>query len=156
MPGPIGLSDFMDDFDVVDIGRGHQLEIRGITINDVFRLMKRFPVIQGLLSRQGMTAANLFDDAPESIAAVIAASCGKLGDEVAERNASRLPLSAQIAALDAIGRLTFTQGFGPFVNQLTTLFQLFGAPVGNGLDTTSPREHEPLSEPELDPPRSDA
>ena len=48
-----------------------------------------------------------------------------------------MPLSAQIAAaLDAIGRLTFTQGFGPFVNQLTTLFQLFGAPVGNGLDTT--------------------
>ena len=45
MPGPIGLLDIMDDFEPIEIGKGRQIEVRGVTIEDVFRLMKRFPAI---------------------------------------------------------------------------------------------------------------
>jgi hypothetical protein len=122
MPGKIGLLDFAPNYETVKIGTDQELQVYGWTVFDFFYIMKRWPQLQRMFTKEGLTIQQAIDIAPESIAALIAIACGNVGNEQAEFLASRLPVGQQLAVLTASAKLTFDQeGFGPFVQQMRAL-----------------------------------
>jgi hypothetical protein len=82
----------------------------------------------------------LFKTAPEVINALIAAAVGKPGDPDAEADAAEVPLEIQMDILEAVGRLTFRSGFGPFVARIKALgASLNSANFGAEQATRSPQ-----------------
>lgn len=136
----IGLLDIAPDYAIVNIGKGREIRVHGITIEAACLLAIRFPILMQVFSRTGLTSDVILKEAPTSISAIIASACGNPDDQQAEDNARHLPLSAQIAILKATAELTFAQegGFGPFVDTMTNLIRLFGVQAGKDPDTGSP------------------
>lgn len=93
------------------------LTVTGISAEDVFNLFQRFPEVQALIGG-GVKLSDFAVTAPAALAAVIAAGAGNPGDAAAEALARRLPIEAQLDIIEAIGRLTFKSGFGPFVERV--------------------------------------
>jgi len=123
------------------------LRVTGIAAEDVFALFQRFPEVQALIGGR-VKLSDLATTAPEALSAVIAAGSGNPGDEAAEAIARRLPVEAQLDILEAIGRLTFKSGFGPFVERVIVLANVVAsANFGRAPDMNSP----PQSKPSLPP-----
>jgi hypothetical protein len=118
MPGPIGIMDLVRQTKQVDIGGGNLLEVGGINAEDVVGLMKRFPDLQALIRGMETSFEAIRDAVPGAINAIIAAGCGLLGNPEAEAKAGLIPIEAQLSVLGAIEKLTFSEGFGPFVLKL--------------------------------------
>ena len=142
--------DLAPDCQIIETPRG-TLKVYGITMQAVFSLIRRFPVLQKLFTREGLTKDAILEEAPNSIAAIIAAACGYPDDPAAEQVAAHQPVDIQIAILSAASKLTFSEGFGPFVNRVKALGNLFGGPVGNGLDTSLEQPSSPLRQADIPP-----
>jgi len=63
----------------------------------------------------------MIEQAGNAIGPIIAAGCGHLGDEKAEKIASELLIEDQLKFLKAILGLTFPNGLSSFVQELTGL-----------------------------------
>jgi hypothetical protein len=145
----LGLKDIADFGEDVEIGDGRKLRVKGISAQGVLLLLMRFPELQKWLSGKSIGINDAFLQAPETIAAVIAAGTGAPGDVDAEDIAAGLPLEVQTDALEAVYRQTFRSGFGPFVKRVLALYALAVASGNFGEDpaTKSP----PGSKPSLPP-----
>jgi hypothetical protein len=143
----LGLHDIADFGEKVDIGDGRKLQVKGISAQGVLLLLMRFPDLQKWLSGQSLALTDTFLQAPETIAAVIAAGTGAPGDTDAEDIAASLPVEVQTDVLEAVYRQTFRNGFGPFVKRVLALYAVavqsgnFGGDPG----MKSPPESKPLS-----------
>lgn len=101
--------------------RGVKLTVRGLTTANVFKLFSDVPDMQEMLSQMGTAGAVMMNLAPDLFAKIIAIATGSPGDAAMEARAKELGAADQMMILNAVQRLSFPQGFGPFVEQITKL-----------------------------------
>lgn len=99
----------------VDIGGGRQIDVSGLTGDDITALLTRFPKMFGLFSDAGGNIALLPSDL---IGAIVAACQRETGNEEMEKLARAEPIGVSLKILQAMGRTTFPDGFGPFLQGL--------------------------------------
>ena len=157
MAREVGLTllDIGNPSEKVSIG-DQEVSVTGIAAEGCLALFIRFPELQQYLGGGGVSVSDLIKTAPDVIAAVIAAGTGTLGDDEAESIARKLPVEVQLDILEAIVRLTFRSGFGPFVQRIATLSAAIGTEVkyvkgGKETPTTSQPELKPSLPPDTDP-----
>jgi hypothetical protein len=144
----LGLLDIAEASEFVQIGN-KKVEVKGISARGVVSLFTRFPELQKWMAGGGLAANDAIGVAPHAIAAVIAAGIGFPEDEDQEDAAGNLPVEAQLDLLEAIGRVTFRSGFGPFVERIVALTNIAVAAKisrdGAVTATTSQPASKPLS-----------
>lgn len=105
----------------VPVTEDQSVAVSGISTEGILNLFVRFPELQKYLGGKGVAVADLVRVAPEAIAAVIAAGTGAPGDSETEVVARKLPVETQIDILEAIMKLSFRSGFGPFVQRIVAI-----------------------------------
>lgn len=132
-----------------DIPVGNQfLTVNGISARDGLEIFKRFPKLLTLVGAEGFNLQTALTVAPDAVAAIIATATGHPGDEDMEEKADRLPIELQFDILEAIGRLTFTRGFAPFVERIMALVGVDkSGSFTKAKDTNSPSASKPSSQP---------
>ena len=138
-PG-LNLADLAPMSEDVPIGNNF-LTVYGISAQDGLHILQRFPKIAGMIDTGGLNLSVFLSVAPEAVAAIIATATGHADDEKAEKNAARLGLETQFDVLEAIGRLTFTNGFAPFVERIMALTSAVAVP--SVLSTKAPLTKSP-------------
>jgi hypothetical protein len=137
--------------EVVPVGK-KSLTVYGVSAEGIFSLFQRFPEMMQWFKGGVLDVPLLIKETPAAIAAVIAVGCGSPNDPKAEEVARKLPVEVQIDILEAIGRLTFSKGFGPFVKRIVALSdQARSANFGRGAGMKSPPASKPLSPPATEP-----
>ena len=136
-PPGLTLLDIAGTSEVVSVG-DTPITVYGISIRTALKIVERFPAILKMFT-EGFNFEDIIKVAPDAIAAIIASSLGKIGDVEEEEAAERLPLDIQLEFLLAIGRLTFKNGFGPFVSRVIALADAApkSASFGKATDTSS-------------------
>jgi hypothetical protein len=125
------------------------LEVGGVSAKGVFIVFKRFPEMMNWFKGGKVDIKNLVTEAPDAIAAIIAAACGEPGNEKAEAKAAKLSMEAQLDILEAIGRQTFAlKGFGPFVLRIVALAE---QAQSNNFGRAPATKSQPTSKPSLPP-----
>jgi hypothetical protein len=153
----LSLLDIAPASENVLISTDTSLAVYGISVRDIIALLQRFPEAQQWISGGKLDTAHFIQTAPNAIAAVIAAGCKKFGNEEAEARAAELTIETQLDILEAVSRLTFRSGFGPFVQRITGAANLAAALSGNSgkaPDTNSPQVSTPLPQTGADPDKS--
>lgn len=137
------ISDFGED---VPIGDGRKLRVKGISAQGCLILLTRFPDLQKWLAGKSLPINDVFVQAPDTIAAVIAAgTIGTAGDADDEEIAASLPVEVQMDLVEAVYRQTFRSGFGPFAKRVLALYAaaVGSENFGKAPDTKSPQELKP-------------
>src|ERR1035437_9015194 len=144
----LSLADIGPATEDVPIG-DKSITFRGISTQDILKLFLRFPELKKLIGGGGVKVGDLFSFAPLALSAIIAAGHGELGDKEAEQTAGTFAVEAQLDILEAIGRLTFKNGFGPFARRLIAISDA-AVSLSNGRvpGTPSPQASSPLSPPD--------
>ncbi len=119
----MSLSDFTPDTEEIIVKRAKKgdmtFEVRGLSFQDISKIVRvHYDDLEGLFDiyetygggdlsyvAMGKFAMGLINDAPGLVAHIIALAAD---DEANLEKAQRLPLTAQIDALKAVGRLTFS------------------------------------------------
>jgi hypothetical protein len=116
-----------------------EVEVQGVSVGTIARLMGRFPVMRSLLSGEDVDIPSIMAMGDQVVAAIIAAGCGLPNNEDAEVKARSLPIGTQIDLLSAILKETMPGGISPLVakiSELTSAFNLSAVeanlPVANG------------------------
>src|SRR4051812_24947742 len=108
--GSLSLLDIGPLTEHVPMGDGY-MKVYGVSAAGAISIFQRFPHVAVWFKGGGKpTLEQLINEAPDALAAVIAAGCGNPGNEIAEANAKLMPLETQVDLLEAIGRLTFSKG----------------------------------------------
>jgi hypothetical protein len=118
-PG-LALADLAKLSEDVPVGDSH-ITVTGISISKALDIVKRFPELAKLAS--GFKVADLLLVAPGALAAIIATATGHHGDAEQEAFAADIPIETQFDIVEAVGRLTFRNGFAPFAQRLLDLAQ---------------------------------
>ena len=129
----VGLLDIAPSFATVQ-----GITVSGISARGVVALLHEFPALKETLAgreTKGLNGATLLDLAPDAAAAIIAAGTGNPGSVEYKKAADALPFGVQVEFLDAIVKLTFPQGVGPFVATLEKLGLFGGGEFGKEADT---------------------
>jgi hypothetical protein len=136
--------------DVVKID-GHRVKVRGISVDALASIVARFPGLKSLASGDvgGDIVLRLIEACGAAAGPIIAAGCGHLGDAKYEQIGANLLPEHQLKFLRAIFGLTFPNGIGSFVQELTSL--LGGANEGAKVIKVRLKRS-----PSISPPSSDA
>lgn len=126
-----------------------RIKVRGVSVDAIASIVSRFPAIKSLADGSGDMVSRLIAGCGSAIGPIIAAGCGHGGEETYERHAATLLPEQQMKLLRAIFGLTFPNGIGSFVEELTAL--IGGA--GEGAKTIKIRLKK---SPSPSPPSSDA
>jgi hypothetical protein len=106
----------------IKINGGIRLIVHGLNGNAIASIVARFPKLATLLGGSSDNMGwHLIEHFGGAIGPIIAAGCGHLGDEEREKRASNLLIEDQLKLITAILGLTFPNGFGSFIEQLTGL-----------------------------------
>ncbi len=142
----IGLLDLTRRHKLVDVGAEQKLEVYGLSAKMIVELFERFPPLQTAVLGMGLKVEVIKKLGPEVMAALIAAATGNLGNEEAEVIASDLPIEIQWDIIDAMGRVTFTNGYGPFYQKVKAAVAGLAVEVGKIPVTNSARPSPPSKE----------
>jgi hypothetical protein len=143
-PG-LNLADIAPMYEDIPIGDSF-LRVHGISAKAGLSIFQRYPRILGMMV-DGFNLGTFLSAAPDAVAAIIASASGHPNDEAAELAASDLVIETQTDILEAIGRLTFTKGFAPFVTRIMALADVASsASYSKVPDMTSPLPSAPLSQ----------
>jgi hypothetical protein len=113
----------------VDID-GVPITVRAVPLDGIASIIAQFPELRTLIKGG-------FDDdfiprlilgCGASVGPIIAAGCGHLADEAYKRRAADLPAQHQVRFLKAIFRLSFPNGIGSFVEDMTELKAIITGP----------------------------
>jgi len=108
--------------EVVKVDGGTRLLVHGLNGNAIASIVSRFPKLASLLGAGGDKIGwHLIEHFGAAIGPIIAAGCGHLGDVEREQRAGNLLVEDQLKLVTAIIGLTFPNGFGSFIEQLTAL-----------------------------------
>ena len=97
------------------------VNVFGISVKDMADLFNRYPDLDKLLSGSNITLKSVLSTGPATVAAIIAAGCSELGNDEAEKAALSLTIDEQSQFIEAIVKLTFPTGVGPFVERLNQI-----------------------------------
>jgi hypothetical protein len=102
--------------------RGVKLTVHGLSAGHLFQLFNDFPDIGKLVTSKEGDAKEIFRSLmPEMIGKIIAMVTGNPHDQQAELQAMSLVAGEQLEILQAMQRLSFPNGIGPFVEGITKL-----------------------------------
>jgi hypothetical protein len=148
----LSLLDIGPIYEDVDFGE-KKLRVYGISAAGILSVFQRFPeVMSWFKGGDKVNLQSLVTEIPDALAACIAAGCGSPGNIEAEDMADRLPVETQLDIIEAIGRLTFKSGFGPFVQRMLALVgEAQSVSFGRAQVMKSPQESPPASLPDLPP-----
>jgi hypothetical protein len=147
-PG-LSLLDIGPIYELVAIpGREQSLRVQGLSAETLFALVLRFPELEALLNGLGVRREAIPKVAPATMAAIIVAATqpDMIGDPEAEAIAKALPVELQFDICDAMARLSFRSGFGPFVQRLLEFVDALGSLAATKVQaTTSAQQSKALS-----------
>jgi len=137
---------------------GARVMVRGVSVDAIASIVARFPELKMLVNGGlgGSFIPRLIEGCGAAIGPIIAAGCGHLADEAYERHAAKLLPEHQVKFIKAIFGLTFPNGIGSFVTELTSL--IGGADEGaktvkvrlrKSPSPSSPSDDAPASRPTL-------
>ena len=107
--------------EVVRIGE-HRIKVHGVSVDAIASIVSRFPALKSLANGNGGDiVARLIQGCGAAIGPIIAAGCGHRDEEAYEQRAATLLPEQQLKLLRAIFGLTFPNGIGSFVGDLTAL-----------------------------------
>lgn len=141
----ISLMDLKRRSETIELSIGPFI-VYGLTADDMMGLLTRFPSLQGLSIGRGIGVAAIQQFGPTVMGAIIAAGAGHSGNEDAEAGARNLPISEQVEILEAIGRCTFTKGFGPFRRKIQAFLEAVFAGDSRVQPTSSPKPSQPSTD----------
>jgi hypothetical protein len=99
-----------------------RVTVRGISVNTMAAIVARFPDLKSLAGGDGGDIVlRLITGFGTAVGPIIAAGCGHAAEEDYERHAAHLLPEHQLKLLKAIFGLTFPNGIGSFVTELTGL-----------------------------------
>jgi hypothetical protein len=159
----LSLNDVLPRHERVNVGEG-EIDVFGISGEDIGEILRRYP--NAINQMWGSQPINM---EPGLLGALIAASqrtpegaSSYLGDEGMEKKARAISAYDQARIMKAIGRCTFPEGVGPFVEDLesmsaslTEAVELVVQVVSRARGTASPQTQKP-SEPPQTPPSGDS
>ena len=117
--------------------RGVKLTVRGLTAASLFKLFSEFPNMQEALAQMGTSSSVMLELAPDLFAKVIAIATGSPDDAAIIAKAKELGAADQMAILSVVQKLSFPQGFGPFVDQITRLMVMDTPTQSSGQENSS-------------------
>jgi|SRR5215471_27792 len=135
--------------EAVRLSDGMRFTVHGLNGNAIASVVARFPKLTVLLGTGTDNIGwHLIAHFGGAIGPIIAAGCGYLGDEEREQRAGNLLVEDQLKLIAAIFRLTFPNGFGSFIEQLTGLMSQAdeGAKVHKVRLRKSPSPSQPSSD----------
>jgi len=145
MPSLLDMGPLTEDITV----RGSDLTLAGVGLDGMFYLIANFPDLKKIMDGKikELTPAKLMKGAPQTIASVIAVAATDRDAfedddawEAAVAKGTKIVrkwgAGDQLTALNVIFRLTFTEGVGPFVQQMNKITAMFVG-AGKGPDTNS-------------------
>lgn len=142
----LSLLDIAVATELVEIGAEKPLKVRAISAKSMVAIFQRFPEIRSGATN-GMKIGAMVAAAPDAVAAAIAAGLGHPGDADYEEKAGDLSVDIQLDLLEAIGRCTFRNGFGPFVKRIVAMAdaanEAASANSGKDLATKLPQALKP-------------
>lgn len=145
----LSLADIGPVYEDVDLGKDRLLRVYGISAKGLFTIFQRFPEVGQWFKGGKFDPKSLIAQVPDCISGVIAAGCGYAGDAKMEKKAENIAVEAQIDVIEAIFRLTFKAGFGPFVQRMVALSaQAESQNFGRGLGMISPKGSQTVSPPD--------
>jgi hypothetical protein len=101
---------------------GERFVVRGVSVDAIASIVARFPDLKMLATGEaGDVVQRLIMGCGVAAGPIIAAGFGHLGNEKCEQHAAKLLPEQQIKFLRAIFGLTFPNGIGSFVQELTSL-----------------------------------
>jgi hypothetical protein len=107
--------------DVVKID-GLRVTVRGVSVDTIAAIVARFPALKSLANGDGGDiVSRLIAGCGAAVGPIIAAGCGHAGEEEYETRGAALLPEQQIKFLRAIFGLTFPNGIGSFVEELSGL-----------------------------------
>jgi hypothetical protein len=118
-PG-LSLADIGEACEDVPV-RDSFLRVYGLAAEDVLGLLNKYPEVLSKALKGAAKISDFVKAAPEVIGAIIAKASREEDEDAATEIARRIPLETQMNILEAVGRLTFTDGFGPFVKRVMAL-----------------------------------
>lgn len=113
----------------IETVRGKDVEVKGVSGEELFHLLDSFPELRKLFSGGGATLKpeQLVKQVPVAVAAIIAAATGTPGDKKAMEVARTLSVGEQAQLIVAIWDLTFPKGVQSFIAALEGLGQVTGS-----------------------------
>ena len=126
---------------------GREAEVVGLSTRNVGDLMERFVPLQKFFMGAPVTVGEILTTAPEAIPLIIAMGFREADNQEAVQAAADLTIEEQSELLEAIGKATFTRGFGPFDSRLRALGLAVKGETGKAPDTTLPRPQRTSSPP---------
>lgn len=102
---------------------GLRVKVRGVSVDAIASIVARFPELKLLASGSSGDSflPRLIQGCGAAVGPIIAAGCGHLANESYEQHAAMLLPEHQMKFLKAIFGLTFPNGIGSFVEELTGL-----------------------------------
>ena len=143
----VSLLDLKRRSALIGISPGQVIEVYALTAATIEGLLERFPDLQQWITGRGIDVKRL-SKIPSMMSGVIAAAVDKLGDEEYERAAyDRLTPEDQVAILEQVMAISFTNGFGPFADRAAAMFTgRRAAPAGMVQATRSPISSPPIAD----------
>lgn len=140
MASLLDLGPLTEEIDV----RGTPLTVRGLTAAHLFKLIAEFPGLPVALQQMGSdNTVAILQMTPDLFAKIIAIVTGSPGDPKAEAIAGEMGAGDQMKILGAVQRLSFPQGFLPFVEEMTRLVGT--SPPSGPASEQGNSSHEPSS-----------
>ena len=103
--------------------RGTKITVQGLTAGHIFQLFSEFPDMRKMFetNTDASPQSVMLQLAPDLIARIIGIATGSPGDAEVEAKAKTMGAADQLAILSAIQRLSFKDGIGPFIDQVSSL-----------------------------------
>jgi hypothetical protein len=121
MAAMLSLLDVLPRHERVSIGGGDQIDVYGISVEDIAKILERYPDVFGQMVNIAKKPTSID---PRLLGALVAASqrtdgfASLVGNEEVEARARALSIGAQMKVMQALGRCTFPDGVGPFLEDL--------------------------------------
>jgi len=145
MAEPISLFDLRRKKKTVELNGGDQtVVVTGLTARQVCDHLERFPALASLSIGGAMTPMEAIKAVPGVTAAWVASALGHHGDTAAEAAAEEnLSIEDTAFIIQESMPLTFSRGFGPFVERLGAVMGSLTAGPGRAPATRSPMPSPP-------------
>jgi len=99
-----------------------RIKVSGVSVDTIASIVARFPALKSLANGDGGDiVSRLIAGCGAAVGPIIAAGCGHSGEEEYEQRAASLLPEQQIKFVRAIFGLTFPNGIGSFVEELSGL-----------------------------------
>jgi hypothetical protein len=115
--------------------RGTKITVQGLTAGHIFQLFSEYPDMRKMFETgtDASPQSVMLQLAPDLIARIISIATGSPGDPAVEAKAKTMGAADQLAIVSAVQRLSFKDGIGPFIEQISSLMGA-AMPMPTGLE----------------------